>query len=482
MMSHFFYSGGMRKTPAASAALGLLLASISANAYYGKSSGQATLTFDTVADVNLEQAMPTKAELNQPGKVRDAAIARVQKQFIHLVGVFHSASFQSSNQAGHPASVGPWYQMDTFKVVFGQPEKSPIASGRVRLPYHFEGTVVFAKDFFNGHVEHEVDLWLPLAWDQMYKIKNIKKCTDAEDPRPTSFYYYWDPYQKGCPLQKEAKDQVNWFKGHLVRIPNTGFNPSVPDSHDTFPEYDRLFKNGSLDIAVFEGYINHHVSTKEMSRKDDGYKGFRDLTKHLEEDGFTLQLDQANFKINKDGEISQQKGANELRKYTKEVTALGKPLKLNVNVLMTDTALESRDPTFHHYLIPALRNAEIFAYDGHSGDGDNLSPTELGFKGFKPTKYQLFFLNGCDSYLNYLQQFLGARGNTENMDLILSSTPTLSSVGSDNTWALIKSLSDGQTPSYQQILRAIEKSNGEDPTSLTGVYGDEDNEWAPPKR
>jgi hypothetical protein len=135
--------------------------------------------------------------------------------------------------------------------------------------------------------------------------------------------------------------------------------------------------------------------------------------------------------------------------------------------------------TFHRYLVPALEEADVLVYDGHSGLGGNLDLATLPTIRFNPDKYQIFFFNGCSSYPYFNGNFIEAKGGTEMLDVITSGLPTFTHTAGPNMVAFLDNFLEGKTQSYQTILSELERSNGDEESYLTGVNGDEDNDWRP---
>ena len=480
--------------------LGLLILSQPAFAFFGIHSTEATLKFDAFADIYLPGSV-SLGDLNQSCEkpescpARTKALKSIHNQILHLDGVFHSATFQSKKVWGSPASVGPWYQPETYKLVIKNIEPGD-GRDRKKISYSFEGEVVFDRESLVDGRSSQVPLWLPIAWDRIYDESMTPRqkknhCTDPDDNSRGSFYYYWDPKQKDCPLADDH-EHVEWFNGSVTPIPNRRASP----------EWSLLQKQaqkkGSLDIWVFYGYISHEANFLAPSLNDDGatamdylingnrqHRGLLELGYEKVADSELGELAEAGFRLEK-SVGTPRKGANVLHHFRKNVQIDGKSVALNVHVLLSHTDLASSDPTFHHYLLPALRDADILDYDGHSGDGANIqfnelsdgaSPSDTPFGGFKPDHYQVFFINGCDSYMNYLMQFMKARGGDANMDLVLSATPTVSDVSGPNDLAFVTPFATLSGVDYGKILGDLEKTNGADGTFLVGVISSFDPEF-----
>jgi hypothetical protein len=454
------------------ALLPLVLATPAA-AYYGRNATEAVLSFDAVLDVPYPGPVDLAA-WNGAGDVHDRMIEAVRTQVLHLDGVFHSEDF--AKKWGGPASCGPWYEKGNFRATFT--EVVPGAdSGRARVRYHFEATIVVQKDPLRRNENADMQIWLPYASDLIYGYGVVKKknlCTDAEDNAPDSFYYYWDPHRAGCPLLKTHPESIQWITANVKRLANTRIS---------YPQYDQLYKDGlpkpTVNIAIFWGYISHGMKARKPYYRDDGYAAMKLVTDNLKDIGYRETEYRPHFAVSADGALDESGGPNVSRKMEKNVKVGDRDVLVRISMLLSDTAIGATDPTFHYYVKPALNDADIFIYDGHSGDGDNLSPTKLGLSPPTAEKYQVFFINGCDSYINYLSQFVTARGGLNKLDLVISGTPTDAAASAPNDWAFLEPFANLRTLSYQKMLDTIEKSYPQDSTFLLGVKGDEKNTWRP---
>ena len=441
-------------------------------AYYGRHSTEATLTFHGQADVRWK-GPASAALLNSRAPERGRALNLIHQQVQHLMGTFQSVSFRKETAAA--GALGETYEIHFTDAVAGS------ARGRVLLSYDFRGTVVFQKEIFSGHDAKLVPVRLPLAPDLIYGLgvvrshgKDRNRCTDTEFNEEEDFWYYWDPEMPSCPLAGNDQDVLH-LTGKLERLPNTTLS---------YPEYDRLYgDNGngdSLMIAVFIGYIrDQDVDAGKPSRRDEALRALRYIDHDLNERGFELALKKDLFRVDGDDFAD---GINFLRRYQKPVNFGDRTLNVQVEVLLADTDIESTDETFHHYLIPALRNSDIFVYDGHSNLGANFDLNKLPPVAFNQEKYQIFFFNGCSTYPYVNGMYFRAKGGTRNAEIITAGLPTFADSSGPNAMAFMDHFLEGETLSYQKILSDLEKSNSDPGTYLVGVKGDEDNTWTPEGR
>lgn len=471
--------------------LGLsILLSQKASAYFGVKSTEAWLTYKATADVIWDKGIPTVESLNKPGAKQNRAIQLVGEQIQFLMGTFQSPSFikEFKNHAGVLGEqvnyVTPKYKQINYIIKFTD-VKPGTEAGRIKLSYSFKGKTVFDIRAFKNSDEVAVPLKLPLSPDLIYaqsldekKGQPFNYCTDEHYNDEGDFWYFWDPQYDKCKLAEDDK-LVLRISGKLKMIPNT---------NEKYPNYKKLYgDNGNknvLRISLLLGYIDDIDNNRTVHKKDTAYQTFLDIEKKMIEGyKFTMLEDKEHkkdgFRISING--NQSKGANFLREYVgKRKTDLGNEVEVRVQVLLADTAIGSTDRTFHHYLIPALAEADVLIYDGHSGLGGNLSLDNLDKVHFNQEKYQLFFFNGCSTYSYFNGMYFKAKNGATNLDIVNAGIETSSDSSARNAIAFMSFILQGDLASYEQILKRLERSNGADNgTYLTGVMGENGNRYKP---
>ncbi len=446
----------------------LLCLPLVAFGFYGKRSTEAELVFQAQVDVPLADSVSLQ-DLNRNGRARSEALALIDAQAQHLMGSFQARSFR--DQFGYPGVLGERYEIKFNDIK----EIASEDSNRKMLFYEFKGTVVFHKDAFKNSATRVVPIVLPLAPDKIYALGVVdgkNTCTDEHYNSEGDFWYFWDPEQSGCPLAGDTENILH-TKGKLKRLPNT---------RASYPEYDRLYgDNGNdevLNIAVFFGYFEDVTNFQKVNPHDSAFDAFNFLESNLlEKRGFTVKESKDDFQVLNGKKTT--KGINTFRAYEKQEFFKKQPVTVRVQVLVADTAIDSKDGTFHRYLKAALRSADILIYDGHSGLGGNLDLKELKGERFDKNKYQILFFNGCSSYPYFNGMFFNAKGGSQNLDILTSGLPTFSNTAGPNVVAFLNHFIEVNTKTYQKILTELEDSNAEEGTYLTGVNGDEDNKWKP---
>ncbi len=125
--------------------------------------------------------------------------------------------------------------------------------------------------------------------------------------------------------------------------------------------------------------------------------------------------------------------------------------------------------------------ADVIAYNGHAGLGQNVRAlARMGT--FKPGKYQMVYMNGCDTFA-YVDGTLAetrARLNaddptgTKYMEILTNSMPPNWDSLPNNTMSLVRDLMKVEAPvPYTTLLSHFDQSG------FVTVTGDEDNKFKP---
>ncbi len=243
------------------------------------------------------------------------------------------------------------------------------------------------------------------------------------------------------------------------------------ESFDAFPEYDRLFADGVLDVLVVVGgdYNEERYDLKATEEIYNWLKraGYDHPTSNWKE----LTLDSPDF--------------------TKTLRVNGKDVAVRVQLLHPDIVEDSNLDALREKIIEAYKTRDVVMYDGHAGQdpsysgvvyhynprhaisADDLGQLEL------PEKYQIYVFNGCKTYNAYPPAVYANEAKTEeNLDIIstvnfswLTMQPFTTSGFLNQLTAKSAGNHDPQT--YVEILSAINKSNNWN--VYYGVHGLDDN-------
>ncbi|MDC0254823.1 hypothetical protein OAK75_07990 [Bacteriovoracales bacterium] len=441
--------------------LGVLITTFSTQAYYGRYSTEATLTFSGKIEV-FKKGKLTLTKVKRDHRVKKL----IRLQVDHLTGYFQSESFSKKNKL--KGILGDDYNFSINKIEKGK------LKNQYFLSYDFNGKTSFEKKIFKNRKKIKIPLRLPINPKTVYK-KSLKRgknpCTDEYYNAEEDFFYFWDPYKKGCSLAKDFKN-VPKIKAVLTPIKNTRWS---------YPEYDKLFgDNGNgkdLEIYIFVGYMDKLKTLDYPNKKDESYSTYKKIKSGLKRKGLKLINEEKDFRLDGD-EDDIYDGANILSEFTKKVKFNGKTANVKIKLLLTDTNINSEDETFHYYYKKALKTADIIEYEGHSGLGANLSLKDLEINRLNKRKYQLIFFNACSTYKYFNEEYIKAKGGTKNLDIILSGLPTYSDSAANNSLAFLRTFLDAKALTFQTIISRLEDSSNDGPF-LYSVVGDEDNSWEP---
>jgi hypothetical protein len=151
-----------------------------------------------------------------------------------------------------------------------------------------------------------------------------------------------------------------------------------------------------------------------------------------------------------------------------------------VTVLLTDK-LALAPPAWQKRFAEVSTNADLIAYNGHAGLGQNVRAlANMGT--FFPGKYQILFIDGCDTfaYADNTWQTRRAALNADDpsgskyLDVVTNAMPAYFTSISDASLALFKALLHPEAPlTYPQIFRQV------DPSQVVVANGEEDNVFRP---
>lgn len=372
----------------------------------------------------------------------------VNLQLQHMYGAFTT----------HPGFVdNPGIPSGEYKVTLQGAQAAEDRGPRYALiTYAYDDIVVFAKGLFQGGGATRVQFVLPLDPVTIYSKgfpaanSKINRCTDEHYNSEGDFWYFWNPYQDGCPISGDD----------LIAV-QTDLSP-MPVTHDTYPEYAKLYGDNGGGNTLQVSYL---VGVDEgFSGGDLGKKTFQDAFAGLKTAGFKATEDTA-------------------RRKKLTLSAGGKNVVIEMQLLNPDSA------AFAEQAVKGMKNSDIFLYDGHSGLGGYLSPERLEADSgqtlsLPKSKYQIFVFQGCSTYAYYNSAYFALKKTSsdpkgsKNLDIITTGIGAAFDVGAKVDVSFIKSVATGQRPSWQTILDNIRKAEGS-ASALSHVNGDEDNPKTP---
>lgn len=393
----------------------------------------------------------------------EIAREQIERQLTHLFGPM-GAQIQSAVPRGD-------HKLRVYK-----PKK--VSESTYRIAYSYVGTIVLK----NGP-QSFYDILLPSNPDEIYQrglVGSKNLCTDDHYQSEGDFWYFWNPYQRGCPL----KEGYDFFKirTNIERKTNQRIS---------FPEYSRLVQKDSsgnelISIRVFLGMDKPSHGKNPFNSKDLNAETFLTLHKYFTSKNFAPQ----NVTLNQHPGLQKLKKSpvGHLETYEKVISKGRSKLRLSIEMYFGPTGINEDSSTFHHLFKNAIEAASVLIYDGHSGLGghldiESIESLERFQVHFDPLQYQIFYFNSCSSYPYYNTMYFERKKSevdpvgSQNLDILTNGLATYFSVLDRSSLALITAIeywaANKAVISYQELAREIDSGN------LFGINGDEDNPKSP---
>lgn len=262
------------------------------------------------------------------------------------------------------------------------------SSGITTISYSNTGKMILHKTAAKKLL-NKGTLTLPLPANP-YEIYD-KRCTDPHYSEFGDYWYFYDPYRRGCDYLTRAP------KANPVELSITELNYKKLETRTMLPTLRGNNGNGDLfSIFIISGYYEDGSDPKDL-----GYENFKEIQREFQRRGFSVHSRRG----------STKKPINVYRKTIEIVKPNGskKPLQVEVQHLLVDTGIEARSKVFANFFKEAVETADVVVYGGHSGLGANLDIPSLEEKAgkftFNPAKKQVFFFDSCSSYSYYLEHF-----------------------------------------------------------------------------
>lgn len=278
---------------------------------------------------------------------------------------------------------------------------------------------------------------------------------DAHDLSEGSLWYYYRPDTPGCaPSDQDA-----------VRLSATATR-SNENTEGKYPEYNKIWEDHAFTmLSVFGKY-----EEGATSNSDAGIRAYNSFLSRIASAIPGVTSEPPGLPANP--------GVNQ-----PEVTFranLGNGRSFELHVILVDS-LGSAGPDFDAKYNALSTEADLIAYNGHAGLGGNVAA--LMNKGqFRSGKYQIFFINGCDTFAYVDETLTQARAGlnpddptgTKYMEIIMNAMPSYFSSNAGADMALIQALLKPDAPvTYQSMFQGIDRAQ------VVVVTGEEDNTFTP---
>ncbi len=327
-----------------------------------------------------------------------------------------------------------------------------------RVRYHAKLPVSIRK---TSPLPASYTLTLPLhadgAGQDAFFQKYSHSCVDpfAHDNEVGIQWYYFRPRASGCTL---ADADVVRAKAKVSKSPEI--------TKGKYPEYNRVWSDGALKVVVIYGKVEDGATTED----DRGIWSYNHFIETMRAELPSVTTTPANLPA-KPGIASP------------EVTIDAKlpgGKTVSITSFLVDNVREG-GPAFEKRYNDLSTDADVIVYNGHAGLGQNVRKL-VSMGKFKKGKYQLFYMNGCDTFAYVDGSLAQARAalnpddpkGTKYMEILTNSMPPNWDSLPGNTIALVRGLKSYDKPlTYEALLATFDQSG------IVTVTGEEDNTYKP---
>jgi hypothetical protein len=328
-------------------------------------------------------------------------------------------------------------------------------SGLYRIRYHAKLPVAWGD---KNNLPSSYTFTLPRRADATgqtnFTNKYGQQCNDGE-PDSVNVNNYWFHYRpQGCSL--DPADVINM---------TASAKRSTLNTDNKYPEYQKVWEDGALRVlAIFAKY--EAGATSDSDAGIEAYNRFVAAVRAQLPAATTTPV-----------AISDTPGVA-IPDITFHADVAGGEVVVNVILVDSVPLMTAAQNSRYAQLTPG---ADMILYNGHAGLGANVAA--LSKKGnFFPDTYQIFFMNGCDTFA-YIDDTLATTRKALNpsdttgtkfMDMVANAMPAYFNSLPDDAMALIRALLEQGSPkSYDQIFADI------DAVQVVVVTGEEDNVFYP---
>jgi hypothetical protein len=335
------------------------------------------------------------------------------------------------------------------------------ANGKIRITYHAKLPVAWGS---KTNLPSTYQLALPKdvssAGLSAFTEKHKHSCVDwgAHEVDTGSMWYYFRPRQSGCDITDQE----------VVKVTATAVR-STQNTTSKYPEYHQVWQDNRLEVVAIFGKYEANATSG-----DAGIDGFNAYVSMMKRELRAITQTVSSVPEN----VGDAPGPTTGDVTFEATLPDGKVVK--VTALLVD-AITQVPPGFDARYESLTPTADVIAYNGHAGLGQNVRA--LARKGkWVAKKYQLFFMNGCDTFAyvdGSLAQTRAALNpddptGTKYMEFVTNAMPSFFSSMPAASTALMKGLLSYSAPkTYDQIFENIDRSE------VVLVTGEEDNVFQP---
>lgn len=339
-----------------------LLFSTHAFAFYGyKLSGY---------EATLPAHFMLKAESLEKASEKAQALARLHASF--MIG-----SLMDETKEGSRGAISKNINLSEIKTSFA-------SATEFRVDYQIDVSMILE----NKRNLKNFSVSLPLYPEDIYNQAD-RRCTGQYYYSGAEFVYFqfWSPSKRNCPLIP-GKD----FQDYEVNL-----KPRSSQT-ETYPRYDEMIQNNEVKLYFYFG-----SDYENLNRFGEAGKGFESLKYWLRKKKFT-----------------NVRGSNEWNKQ------LGS-LKLTYNLLLGNPLPNTphSQEEYFWFMKEAFETGSYVQYTGHAGHGGimDLSALSEKFKtkvNYPQDKYQVYYINGCQTFVYATNYYPELKGGYKNLHMLLN--------------------------------------------------------------
>lgn len=351
-------------------------------------------------------------------------------------------------------------EMGHLTIDLGKPE--PLASDRQRFGVSYKAKLFVAWPR-EKPIPQQIAFFLPKSGDyqglqdfyQRFATKETigTGCLSysAHDVNADIFWYYYRPQNFDCAVSREtAANTVQTLTAHVERSPE--------NTEGKRPEYHEVWKDGTLYATAIFGKNEADAE----GDTDTGVQAYKELYRNL--------IARYGVPVTSTLERGQEPGSNLPEVQMVFATPRG---DLDVHLFLVDS-IQMVGSEFLDKYNTRTGISDFISYSGHSGLGANIRAlARMGE--FRPNQYQVFLINGCDTFAYVDQALADAKKKlnpeaaaTKYLDIITNAMPSYFHSNARANMAIIDGLVNADK-TYRQILKAMDRSQ------RAIVMGEEDN-------
>lgn len=418
-----------------------LLIIVSLTACGTKSPAPSDLTFDAGHSVALD-GLISQGRILSTSTDDQVLASEIREQLLYSVGQLNGINGVAR------------LSLNTVKIL----TKKELSDGSGLIEVIYSTQLMIAWDRYRA-IPREYALVLPASGSpdklrsflDRYQGKCINDDGRQHGVNISSYWYYYRP--QNCGLSQVAdKRIISMFPVQLTL--------SKENTSGKSPEYNKIWEDGRLTITtIFAKY--------ESGRTSDGDYGIAAYNSMY----WSL--------LNRLGQPSSvnvrlQPGYNPGVSASNLQMVFQTPRgPVDIHMILIDD-ITATDEAFEKHYNERSKISDFISYSGHSGLGANVrAMANLGT--FVPGKYQLFMINGCDSFAYADHSLRDAHaavnphaGASKYFDLITNAMPSYFTNNASSNMTVLNALIAGQG-TYEQILSRF------DINQRAVVTGEEDN-------